>query len=225
MATLAAVGLMSAAVPVEAKAAPASTGSMADAQAPALLSTLPASTSAELAAGLSFLSAHPLASTVEPILGPVRRGVTPEVTVGVSCWGVRVNLTNGDIHAIVELVLIAGFAGAGTLLCGEAGPIAVGCAIVGSVLGYMVAEIVWNQPWNNPRLRRLCRGPLDLPERLDLGPGVLKTLGLEAAVMVTVLAITFYVLGVRGPTLIILTVVPTVITISLIWSRARRTRR
>ncbi len=149
MATLAAVCVMSAAVPVQAKAAPGSTGSMTDAQAAALLSTMPAPTSAQLAAGLSFLSAHPLASTVERVLGPVQRGVTPEVTVGVNWWGARVNLTNGDIHAIVELVLIAGFAVAGTLLCGEAGPIAVGCAIVGSVLGYMVAEIVWNQLWNN----------------------------------------------------------------------------
>lgn len=54
---------------------------------------------------------------------------------------------------------------------------------------------------------------------------MLKTLGVEAAVMISVLALIFYVLGVRGSTLVILTVVPTVIAISLIWSRTRRTRR
>jgi hypothetical protein len=122
---------------------------MSQAQADALVKLLPPATPAQLEAGMAYLNAHPLLVSGQLIAATSYRGVTPNVSIGLNWWGIRLNLTNGDIHQILQLVLIAGFAGAGDLLCGGAGPVAVGCAIVGTLFGYIVAEIVWNQLWNN----------------------------------------------------------------------------
>lgn len=146
-----AVGLFVSAMPVQAatKAPSSPTGTMSQAQALALVQSLPPPTPTQLAAAMQYASAHPFQGSVVLIPPQSSKGVTPDATVGIYWWGARLNLTNADIHNILQLVLEGGFAAAGIVICAELGPYSPICGIVGGVFGYIVAEIVWNQLWNN----------------------------------------------------------------------------
>jgi hypothetical protein len=149
--TSVAVGLFVSAMPVQAatKTPTSPTGTMSQAQAMALVQSLPPPTPAQLAAAMQYASAHPLQGSVVLIPAEASKGVNPYVTIGVYWWGARLNLTHTDIYNILVLVATGGFAAAGIAICVELGPYAPICGIVGAVFGYMVAEIVWNQLWNN----------------------------------------------------------------------------
>jgi hypothetical protein len=155
--TLLAVGLFVAGVPVHAAVTPpppAPLGTMTQAQAEALYQAATPPTAAQLAAAMAYANSHPFQGSAVPILAPssgkTYRGVTPNVTGGINWWGVRLNLTNADIHEILKIIVTGGFTAAGAAICARFGWVAAAaCGIVGAIFGYIVAEIVWNQLWNN----------------------------------------------------------------------------
>ena len=83
--------------------------------------------------------------TVLPMVAASRGMAAPYVvSIGKAWYGVWVYLTQSDVHAIWDLVWAAGISQAAASLCAPAGWLAIGCAIVGAVLAYVVAEAVWN---------------------------------------------------------------------------------
>ncbi|MGO8947046.1 MAG: hypothetical protein ACLQUY_05165 [Ktedonobacterales bacterium] len=76
-------------------------------------------------------------------------GVKPDASIGFGFDSITLYLTNSDVENIWYLVLTTGVSAAGALLCAEGGPIAIACGIVGAVIGYVVASVVWNYiNWN-----------------------------------------------------------------------------
>lgn len=117
------------------------------AQFAAELASLPAPTQAQLDAALAYAKVHPMQGsfTLIPAPGPIAPvGVTPNVSTSINWWGIRLHLTQADVHNIWVIVWTTGLAGAGAVLCLPGAWLAVACSIFGAVIGYLVGEIVWN---------------------------------------------------------------------------------
>ena len=70
--------------------------------------------------------------------------MTPDVSTSINWWGIRLHLTQADVHNIWVIVWTTGLAGAGAVLGLPGVWLAVACSIFGAVIGYLIAEIVWN---------------------------------------------------------------------------------
>lgn len=106
-------------------------------------------TAAQLAAAKAYLAAHPLhlqATYTKAAMshGSAAKGVSPQVSVSISWDHLDVNLTPTDTENIWNLIFATGLATAGVLLCAESAPLAIACAAVGAVIGYVVADAVYN---------------------------------------------------------------------------------
>jgi hypothetical protein len=122
-------------------------GNAKDAQA--AFAALPPPTAAQLAAAQTWLAAHPkMQGTIAQLTksGGVsgKIGVSPYVSVSVNWWGIRLHLTQTDVHNIWDLVWAAGIGAAAAVLCSPGLWLSVACAIVGAVIAYIVAELIWN---------------------------------------------------------------------------------
>ncbi len=124
------------------------------AQLQAMIASLPAPTSDQLALAQAFLAKHPIKGTVgiqtsptspvTPLSTTGKVGVTPYVSVGVAWWGIYMHFTQADIHNIWDLIWSAGIGAAAGVLCSPGVALAIACAIGGAVVAYIVAEVIWN---------------------------------------------------------------------------------
>ena len=121
-------------------------GTLSEAQA--AFAALPPPTPEQMAAAKAWLAAHPrLQGTIAKINKPTTAGQTgfsPDVSVSWFWGGFRLYLTQQDVHNIWGLVWTAGIGGAAAVLCSPGLALAVACAIGGAVIGYIVAELIWN---------------------------------------------------------------------------------
>lgn len=115
-------------------------GTLADLQA--MIASAPKPTKAQLALAKAMFAKHAFQGAVKVTSSAV--GVTPDVSVGVEWWGIWMYFTKEDIHNIWDIIWAAGIGAAAAILCAPGGWLAVACAIVGAVLAYIVAEIIWN---------------------------------------------------------------------------------
>ena len=120
------------------------------ATAQAAFAALPAPTAAQMAAANAWLAAHPKMEGTIEVLTKSRSGgggtlsPTPDVSVGVYWWGIRLHLTQNDVHNIWDLIWAAGIGAAAAVLCSPGLWLAIACAIFGAVIAYIVAELIWN---------------------------------------------------------------------------------
>ena len=163
-----------AARPVQSSSAPGvsinlagGSGSVAELQA--LAKSLPAPSAAQLAGVLAIARLHPMQGLVTLIprpqdaVPPASGLVGPDVSVQLQWWGIHIYLTSADLHAIWNMVLTGGIGGAAAILCSPGGPwLAVACGVGGAVVGYIVAEAVWN--YIGPRSTPAC---IDIPWSLQ----------------------------------------------------------
>lgn len=122
-------------------------GNLSSAQA--AFAALPAPTAAQLAAAHAWLAAHPkMQGTISKLTAPTggtgKIGVSPDVSVSVNWWGIRLHLTQADVHNIWDLIWAAGIGAAAAVLCSPGLWLAIACAIAGAVIAYIVAEVIWN---------------------------------------------------------------------------------
>ncbi len=122
-------------------------------QLQALAASLPAPTAAQLATAKAMAAKDHFQGTVKVVkqpsgpAGTTPTGVlapTPYVSVGVNWWGIYLHLTQNDVHNIWDIIWASGIGAAAAILCAPAGWLAVACAIVGGVIAYLVAELIWN---------------------------------------------------------------------------------
>jgi len=123
-------------------------GTLTIAQLEAYVASLPAPTAAQLATAQAVAAKQVFQGTVSIQYAPSttsggKIGVTPYVSVGVNWWGIYLHLTQQDVHNIWDIIWASGIAAAAAILCAPAGWLAVGCAIVGAVFAYLVAEVIW----------------------------------------------------------------------------------
>ena len=141
------------AAPVQAASTPAPApavtivGDLSSAQA--AFASLPAPSAAQMAAARAWLAAHPqMEGSIVELAKPKSSGgtssPTPDVTVSVNWWGIRLHLTQNDVHNIWDLIWAAGIGAAAAVLCSPGLWLSIACAIVGAVIAYIVAEIIWN---------------------------------------------------------------------------------
>jgi hypothetical protein len=124
-------------------------GTLTIAQLEAYVASLPAPTAAQIAAAQAIAAKHAFQGTVSIQYAPSatgggKIGVTPEVSIGVNWWGIYLHLTQQDVHNIWDIIWASGIAATAAILCLPTGWLAVGCAIVGGVFAYLVAEVIWN---------------------------------------------------------------------------------
>ena len=120
-------------------------GNLSDAKA--AYAALPAPTAAQLAAAQAWLAAHPaMQGTIVKLKQPGGGSGTTSKYVSVNWywWGIRLHLTQADVHNIWDLIWAAGIGAAAAILCAPGGWLAVACAIIGAVVAYIVAELIWN---------------------------------------------------------------------------------
>ena len=115
----------------------------------AAFASLPTPTAAQMAAARAWLAAHPkmqgsVVQLAKPKSGAGSLGPTPYVSVSVNWWGVRLHLTQNDVHNIWDLIWAAGIGAAAAVLCSPGLWLSVVCAIFGAVIAYIVAELIWN---------------------------------------------------------------------------------
>jgi hypothetical protein len=159
MVTLSAFALCLAAAPAQAATAPPSPGvrtgvttTITQAQVQAWMTaalSAPAPTAAQMAAVDAYAKAHPFQGTVMPLPAPPGQKVGPLIGGGIYWWGVQVTLTNSDVHTIIQIIAMGGIGAAAGFLCGLVGGpaalfLAAACGVAGAVLGYVIAEIIWN---------------------------------------------------------------------------------
>lgn len=122
------------------------TGSLALAEE--AFASLPAPTAEQMATAKAWLAKHPQMTgsvvKIDPPSSSTTRGVVPNVSVSWNWWGIRLHLTKDDVHNIWDLIWAAGIGAAAAILCAPGGWLAVACAIIGAVVAYIVAELIWN---------------------------------------------------------------------------------
>jgi hypothetical protein len=111
--------------------------------------SLPAPTAAQMTAARAWLAAHPkmegsIVELSKPKSGTGTLSPTPYVSVSVNWWGIRLHLTQNDVHNIWDLVWAAGIGAAAAVLCSPGLWLSIACAIAGAVIAYIVAELIWN---------------------------------------------------------------------------------
>jgi hypothetical protein len=132
------------------------------AQTMAQFAALPAPTASEYAVALAYAKAHPMQGTgvlIPPPSTGSSLGAIQDVGGGVYWWGVRLYLSQNDVHNIWVIVATVGLGGAALILCSPGVWLALFCSIVGAVVGYIVAEIIWNYVGSYAR----CGLTIDIP--------------------------------------------------------------
>jgi hypothetical protein len=105
----------------------------------------------KLAQAEAYLLQHPLEGHITYFTknGKAVKGPQPNLTWGVGWDYVTVYLSENDVHNIWDLIWTVGLGAAGAALCAPGVFLSALCAVVGAVIGYVIAEAVWNwSAWN-----------------------------------------------------------------------------
>jgi len=106
-------------------------------------------TAEQLALVTAYFAAHPLQITVKTTSAPPSKGgIQPDLSVYVYWWGVRIHLTNADVVSLFTLIVEAGAGAVAGFLCLEGGPLAIACAIIGAVVGWIIVTAVLQATYN-----------------------------------------------------------------------------
>jgi hypothetical protein len=115
----------------------------------------PAATPASIRAAAEYLRKHPLQGRVSLVPkasmpAPAKSSTgalatrTGSASAWLNWWGVRVYLTSGDLRNLFFAITIYGFTSVAEALCAPGAFLAVACGLAGIVVGYIVADAVWN---------------------------------------------------------------------------------
>src|ERR1700746_3673288 len=126
------------AAPVQAASTPAPApgvtivGNLSSAQA--AFAALPAPTEAQMSAARAWLAAHPRMEGSIVVLSQPKSGTgalrpAPYRSLSVNWWGIRLHLTQNDVHNIWDLVWAAGIGAAAAVLCAPGLWLSIACAI------------------------------------------------------------------------------------------------
>jgi hypothetical protein len=101
----------------------------------------------KLRQAVAYLRAHPILGsvTVRPrtssLPGPT---AIHAASAWPNWWGVRVYLTSADLRNLFYALTIYGFSAVADAICAPTGFMAFACGAAGLIMGYIVAQAVWN---------------------------------------------------------------------------------
>lgn len=100
----------------------------------------------QLAGAKAYLMAHPFQGTIQYVspsgTQTAPTGVRPLASVGVYWWGVRIYLTNADVVNLFWAIMLYGSAAVAAALCSPGVWLMVLCGLIGTIVGWIVVEVV-----------------------------------------------------------------------------------
>jgi hypothetical protein len=123
------------------------TTSITPGQLKAMMSAAKAYTPAQFAGAKAYLLAHPFSGSIEYLPQPSGTstgpgGIQPKISVGFYWWGIRINLTNGDVTSLFNAMVTYGTAAVAAALCAPGVWLVVVCGAIGAFAGWLVVTVV-----------------------------------------------------------------------------------